>query len=363
MSVRYFVPGPTELCERVLKAISKQVISHRSGEFREIFNEVRDLLAGVYATDSDNIAILTGSGTLAVDSMIYSVMNPGERALVLSHGEFGERIVRTLQARGCLIDVLRSREGDVVDLYEVKEALGKASYRAIFTTHTETSTGVTTRHLPAIAEEAKAKGVLVCVDAVSSLAGEPLKMGEWGLDAVCSCSQKCIGAPPGFSFVALSNEALRSLRSDGVPPYLDLLKYLEYSKKGETPFTPAVNILYGLLEALRILVLEEGVEGRISRLGEVSEKLYSGAEPLGLTPLPRRDIRSRSVVALKLPENMQASQVVKAMKEECGIVIARGMGKLREKIVRVGVMGYITPEDADSILEGLKGALRRVGGA
>ncbi|MCX8187860.1 MAG: alanine--glyoxylate aminotransferase family protein [Nitrososphaeria archaeon] len=363
VNIKYFVPGPTELCERVLKATSTQVISHRSSKFREIFNEVRDLLAGVYATDSGNIAILTGSGTLAVNSMIYGIMKPGERALVISHGEFGERIVRALQARGCLVDVLRSKEGDVVDLNEVREALGKTSYRAIFTTHTETSTGVTTRYLPEIAEEAKANGALICVDAVSSLAGEPLKMDDWGLDAVSSCSQKCIGAPPGLSFVAMSDEALKSLRSDGVPPYLDLQKYFEYSKDGETPFTPAVNIIYGLLEALRILVLEEGVEGRISRLGEVSEKLYSGAESLGLTPLARRDVRSRTVVALKLPENIQASRVIKEMREECGIVIARGMGNLREKIVRVGVMGYITSKDADAILEGLEIALRRVGGA
>ncbi len=359
--MRYFTPGPVELHPRVLQALSKQIVSHRSGEFREALGETLELLRKVYMTTKGDVALITGSGTAAVDAMVYSMVSPGDKVLVLVFGEFGERMLNALNARGCEVDVLHEKPGRVVDVEKVKEKLDEKEYKALFTVHTETSTGATLRWLRNIAVEAKKRNVLVCVDTVSSLAGEPLRMDEWGLDAVASCSHKCIGGPPGISFVALSPEAVETIaRTAPKPSYLDLNKCVKFHReRTETPFTPAVNVIYGLLEALRILVLEEGVEARWERLRKLSENLYTKAREVGLGMLPEESVRSSSVVALTLPKDIKASSLVKVLRERYDVMLARGMGELKERVIRIGVMGYINDNDVKLIAEALQKAVGR----
>ncbi len=360
--MKYYTPGPVQLDSRVLNAVCKQVVSHRSSDFRNLMTSILELLKEVYKVSDDyTITLMTGSGTLAVEAMAYSLTRPHDKVLLLEHGEFGERLRSTLVSRGCIVRTLKSKPGEVVGLNELLREIERDSYKALFIVHTETSTGASFRMLREVAEKAHENNMLVCIDAVSSLAGEELRVEEWGLDAVASCSQKCIGAPPGLSFVALSEYAVKNLVDEGVPLYLRLSRYVKYVvEKRETPFTPAVNLIYGLLEALKILVLEEGVENRIRRLKRISEKIYDKASEIGFKPLPKRDVRANTIVALKTPSKVKAEDLLRILREEYGVVLARGMGSLRSSVIRIGVMGYISDDDAELILESLEKALEKV---
>ncbi len=359
--LKLFTPGPVELHPRILQAMSKQMISHRSNEFRRLFSEITEMLKSVYLTDEGEVLLITGSGTMAVDSMIYSLVNPGDRTLLLTFGEFGERILKTLTSRECKVDIIRKEYGDSVRLDDVEEVIDRGNYKALFAVYNETSTGAKLRDIEAIAKKAKEKGILVCIDAISALAGEPLYMDKWGLDAVASCSHKCIGGPPGISFIALSKEASRIIyKTKSKPPYLDLSKYLEFAKRKETPFTPAISVIYGLQEALRMLH-EEGLKNRWKRLAKLSHKLYMHTKLLGFKQFPREDTRSNTIVALEPPNGISASQVTHLLLKQ-GIVIARGMGDLKERIVRIGVMGYINDNDINHLINAIKNVVEEIKG-
>ncbi|MEM1619623.1 MAG: alanine--glyoxylate aminotransferase family protein [Fervidicoccaceae archaeon] len=347
---RIFTPGPVELHERVLTALSKQVLSHRSAEFRKVLAEILEGVRRAALSEHAVPLLLTGSGTLAVDSMVYSIVDPGDEVILLEFGEFGSRLRKTLETRGCHVTVLRARPGRAVEVEEVEEVLDtRSNYRALFTVHNETSTGAKLSDLREIAEEAKKRGLLVCIDAVSSLGGEPLYMDAWGIDAVATCSQKCLGGPPGLSFVLLSREAVRRAReTKAKPPYLDLSKYIEFAEKFETPFTPAVNLLFAMREALTLLA-EEGLQRRWARYANLASRLYTELGELGLEAFPERDFRANTIVALRPPPGLSASIVVDKLEEE-GVIIARGMGELRDSMLRIGVMGYMTDEDVDTIV-------------
>uniref|UniRef100_A0A7J3ZL99 Alanine--glyoxylate aminotransferase family protein n=1 Tax=Fervidicoccus fontis TaxID=683846 RepID=A0A7J3ZL99_9CREN len=355
---KLLTPGPVELHPRVLAAMSRQVVSHRSSEFRSLFREVLEMLKNVYVSNEARIALLAGTGTTAVDAMVFSMVEPGDRVLLLSFGEFGKRMEETLKARGCVVDVVEKALGDSVSFSDIAGMLdGGRDYKALFSVYNETSTGARLSDIVSIARRAKERGMYVCIDAVSALAGEALSMDEWGLDAVASCSHKCIGGPPGVSFVALSRDATaRVCSTRGKPIFLDLCRYLKFEEKGETPFTPALNPLYGLHEALKLLE-EEGLQERWRRIFKLSGRLYRGAEKLGFKPFPRAEVRSHTIAALVPPGGISAAEVI-ARLERCGFIVAGGMGPLKGKIMRVGVMGYVGESDIELLLNALEDVVR-----
>ncbi|RLE56116.1 MAG: hypothetical protein DRJ40_06875 [Thermoprotei archaeon] len=356
--MKLFTPGPVYLRREVLEAMSRQVISHRTQEFRSLLRKVVDDLKYVVQTTEGEVAVLTGSGTLAVESMVYSLIEPGDRVLLLSFGFFGERLRESLIRRGAVVDVVEAPLGDIVEISDVENALERRHYKALFTVFTETSTGVTLRELKRIAELAKKYGLLVCVDAISAIGGEEFYMDRWCIDAVAGCSQKCIGAPPGVSFVALSPEAIKvAEKVRGKPIYMDLTRYIKYvHERSETPYTPAINVLYGLETALQILK-EEGLEGRWRRFRYLTDLLYERVKTIEFTRFPRFEVRSSTVAVLKVPSDLSAKSIVKTLREEFGIVVARGLGILENSVIRVGVMGYIAEEDIEYLVSGLKACI------
>lgn len=351
---KLLTPGPVELHPRVLAAMSRQVVSHRSNEFKSLFRDVVEKLKEVYVSSEARIALLAGTGTTAVDAMVFSMVEPGDRVLLLSFGEFGKRLEETLKARGCTVDVIEKPLGDSVGFSDVAKILdGERKYKALFSVYNETSTGARLSELASIAKRAKEQGMYVCIDAVSALAGETLFMDEWELDAVASCSHKCIGGPPGVSFVALSRDAIaRVCATKSKPIFLDLCRYLKFEEKCETPFTPALNPLYGLHEALKLLE-EEGLQERWRRISQLSTTLYRRSEKLGFKPFPKAGVRSHAIVALTPPEGMRATHITTALEKQ-GLIIARGMGPLKDRIVRVGIMGYVGENDIELLLEALE---------
>lgn len=339
--------------------MQRELVFHRSEPFREVLSGVEELLRKLFLTEGD-VCILTGSGTLAVESMVYSIVERGDRVLLIENGEFGERIRRSLVDRGAEITALSSEAGDAVSVEAIKAALDVGGYDSLFMVYTETSTGVTNRYVEDVCKYATGKGTLVCLDAISAIGGEPLAFSRWGLDAVAGCSQKCVGAPPGLSFVALSEQAVDKVRrTKGKPQYLDIGLYLEYLKRRETPFTPAVNLVMSLREALLEILETGGPEAKWERQRRLAELLYSGSEGLGVKCFVRHEgYRSNTIAAFLPPGGFTVAEVVKGVWDE-GYVISAGMGRLRSSIFRVGIMGAIGEDDVRGYLEALSKVLRR----
>lgn len=352
------VPGPVELHPRVLRAMSDQVISHRSEKFSALLSEIVDGLNwSIEGGSKARVALLTGSGTLAVESMVYSIVEPGDKVIVLEFGEFGRRLRESLEARGAEVHVIRSPLGTSPSVADVEEAIAKVKPKYLATVHVETSTGAMVKDLEKLSRIAEDAGSPLLLDAVSSFGSEELRMEKWGIYAVASCSQKGLGAPPGLSFVVLSEEAAkRSCETGKKPSYLDLCKSLKFLEKKETPFTPAVNLMYGMAEALRIL-REEGIESRIERIRRISELFYSRASSSGYVPLPTKEHRAHAVAAIFPPEGLDATKVIEELKKK-DIYVAGGMGELKGKIVRVGIMGYVEEKHVVRLAEELESIAR-----
>ncbi len=351
-------PGPVTVHPEALKAMARQVVSHRSQEFRELLASVREKLARVYG--GGEVLVLTGSGTLAVDSMAWSLVEPGERVLVVSHGEFGGRLAESLRRRGAAVETLEPPEpGVAVDAGEVAARLERGGYAAVALVYTETSLGLSYRDAEAVAKAAREAGALVLVDAVSALAGERVPPPPL-VDAVASASQKALAAPPGLGFVAVSEAALERmarLRSPP-PPYLDLAKVARFHRERvETPFTPAVNLLYALDKALD-LILDVGVDAWVERHERRARLLYERLPRLGLEPVvaePR--YRANTVAAFYTP--VPSSRLAEALARRC-IRVARGMGELRERVVRISTMGWLGDEVYEQLPAVIGEALRGV---
>ncbi len=333
-------PGPVMLHEDTLAAMARQVVSHRSEAFRRELDRLREYMERV--AGGGTALVLTGSGTLAVESMAWSLVAPGEKVLVVVHGEFGERLAASLRARGAeVVEARQPRPGEPVALDVLLEEIEGGGYAAVALVYTETSQGLSHRDVERIAEEAHAAGSLVLVDAVSAFAGE--KVPRPGVvDAIATASQKALAGPPGLSFVILGPSAGERLRSRGTPPgtpsYLDLAKVLRFhAERRETPYTPAVNLVYSMNKALE-LILEYGVEAWVERHRRRAERLYAALPRVGLEPLVENPgYRAWTVAAFKTP--VPSSQVAEALAAH-GIRVARGMGPLRDRVVRISTMGW-----------------------
>lgn len=362
---RLFTPGPVEPYEEVLEALGRPIVSHRSPEFREVLLSILDKISRITDLDGE-VAILSGSGTLATEAMIYSTIKPGERVLVISYGEFGERLAESSARRGAGVDIYRLKPGEPLDLGYVENTIRRGNISWVLATHVETSYGHRLYELEDLARLSRDLGAPLLLDAVSSLGGERLSISRWGLGAIASCSQKALGSLPGLSFVAIDRELLRKVEtiSRVIPPprYLDLWLYIENAGKGYTPFTPAVNLLYALEGALA-RVLRIGVERHVEIHRERAETLYRSIEDSDLIrPLiGSRSHRSNTVAAFTLDRGLRSSEIVEEMARE-GYIIATGLGDGWDRIIRVGTMGNISADDLRGLAEKLiEIASRRAG--
>ena len=353
--MKLLTPGPVEVPEEVLAEASARVVSHRSEEFHKLYSGVQQLLRKLYGLNNGGfVALLAGSGTTAVDAMAWSGVGRGERVLVVSHGVFGDRLAETLERRGARVEVLRPpKPGEPVEEDTVIEKLEDGGYDVLALVHNETSVGLAYRSLPKLCKAAGRAGVRVIVDTVSGLGGEPFSM-EWGVAAAASASHKAIAAPPGVSFVAVSRTA-RLYRD--VPLALDLERYRLFDEKLETPFTPPVTLVRALRRALE-RIMEMGVDRYIAMHRERARILYEELPRLGLEPVvTREEYRSNTVAAFYTP--VSAVELRKRL-AKMGYIIATGMGELRDRVVRVGVMGDLTLEDMLGFVEAVEKVLGKV---
>ncbi len=350
---KLYTPGPVTPPREVVEAAARPPISHRSEEFHQLYTSVTEKLKKILNMGDGVVALLTGNGTLAVDAMCWSLVRPGEKVLLVSHGVFGDRMSETLRRRGAVVHVLKSpAPGEPVDPARVVEHLEDGGYTTLALVHNETSMGLAYRDLRELAREASRRGVKVLVDAVSSLAGEELDM-SWGLTAVASASHKALAAPPGASFVALSRRALEELErgtSSGTPLAIDLKLYVDFDARRETPFTPPVTVLYALDKSLD-RILRVGLQAYIEEHRRKAALLYTRLPDKGFKPVvARARYRSNTVAAFWTPEGVDAVELKKRLARK-GYQIATGMKEYKNRMIRIGVMGDTSIEELEELVK------------
>jgi aspartate aminotransferase-like enzyme len=338
--------------------MSGQMIDHRGPEFSDIFKRVSERLKSYFQTTNE-VLILTSSGTGAMEAAVVNTLSPGEKVLAVSIGSFGDRFASIASRYGANVTKMDVEWGKAADPAKIREALqADPDITTVLVTHNETSTGIT-NPLKEIAAAIKSEGRLILVDAVSSLGSLPLAMDDWGLDVVCTGSQKGWMVPPGLAMIALSDAAWQAQQRATMPRfYFDLGEALEYARRGQTPATPAVSLLYALDVSLNALD-REGLEGIYAR--QARRRTRDGVRALGLSLLAEEQYASDTVTAVLVPEGINASEWLKKLRGEHNTVLATGQGKLNGKIVRIGHLGMVSEQDIDNVLTAMATTLKELG--
>jgi aspartate aminotransferase-like enzyme len=355
-----FTPGPTPVPPEVLEAMSRPIIHHRSSDFRAVFESCLERLAQVYRTEGD-ILIYTASGTGGMESAISNLTGPGDRVVVVSAGYFGERWAAMARNFGCEVDELGYEWGESPAPDELAQRLRElGGAKVVFTTHSETSTGVLA-DVQGLAAAAKEAGALVVVDAVSSLGAVPVETDRWGLDVVVSGSQKALMTPPGLATVSVSGDAWAAVE-EGAPSryYFDWGQTRERQQAFDPAFTPAVSIFVGLDVALGLL-LTEGLEQAFERHARLGRACRAGVKAMGLELFSPDDDRSAVVTAIHAPDGIDSSELVQTLRDRHGIVLAPGQGPLKGRIFRIGHIGYYDVFDITTALAGVELVLSELG--
>jgi aspartate aminotransferase-like enzyme len=358
---RYLLtPGPTPVPPEVLAALAEPVIHHRARDYREIYERCLARLGEVYRTQND-VLMFTTSGTGAFESAVANLTTPGDRQLVLSAGNFGERWAGMVKAFGAELVHVKLEWGETPEPEDLRATLAEAGdVRVVYLTHSETSTGVVC-DVQALAAVAKEAGALVVVDAVSSLGAVPVETDGWDLDVVVSGSQKALMCPPGIAFVSVSAAALEGATRATSPRYvLDWERTRKAQAKLDAPFTPAVSIVRALDVALGLL-LEEGLEPAFDRHARLGRACREGAKAMGLELFSPDEERSAVVTAIRTPEGVDATEVVAALRDRFGITIANGQGTLKGKIFRIGHIGWFDVFDITTALAAVELVLADAG--
>jgi 2-aminoethylphosphonate-pyruvate transaminase len=350
-------PGPVNVTDRVRKALLKPDLCHREKEFSDLMQLIRSKLVRAFGLQKNYNAVLTtGSGTAALEMAVCSCLSEGKTLLVIRNGVYGERIAAMAEAYGFNIQCLDTPWGEPPVLDNVEQALRhNPDIEVVALVHHETTTGLLNpvHEIGKLVQKYKKRFL---VDSISGLAGDDLDFERAGIDLCVGTANKCLQGFPGVSFVlAHKTELARLEKIPGRSHYFNLHKNYQAQEKGDTLFTPAVQIHYALDVALDEL-LQETVTGRIQRYGQAATMLRKGFQEMGLECIIPEGHRSNTLTALKLPEGVTYSGLHDRLKEK-GFVIYAGQKKLSESIFRIANMGDITKEEFQSLLDTLKNCL------
>jgi len=354
------IPGPTPVPPRVLEASARPMINHRGREFVSILERVTKRLKEFFLTQND-LFILTTSGTGAMETTVVNTLSPGDRVLVISIGAFGDRFANIAEAYGAVVSRLDYEWGKAADPEDVRRALAAdPAIKAVLVTHNETSTGVT-NPLEDIAKVVREFDKLLLVDAVSSLSAIPVRTDDWGLDFVATGSQKGWMVPPALAMVSVSPRAWEAHAQAKMPRYyFDITAAKNYLERGQTPWTPAVSVFFGLDLALEMMA-QEGLENIFARHRRLGQFTRDGVKALGLQLFADERFASDTVTAVKVPEGVDGKTLNRLCEDEYDLIIAGGQAKLAGKIFRIGHLGFVSEEDIKAALDVLAKALPRVG--
>ena len=353
------IPGPTPLPERVVRSMNRPMIDHRGPEFAAILNEITAGAKRVFQTSND-VLLLTSSGTGGLESAVANLVSPGDEVVVALCGNFGERFAALAAAYGTDVVRLEFEWGQPVepdDLARVLEGHPKA--RVVLLTHNETSTGLTNplRQLVRVAREADR---IVVVDGVSSVGSIPIETDDWGIDVAVSASQKGWMAPPGLAMVSVSQRAwAQQARARSPRFYFDWKETKTWADKGMTPFTPAIAVAFALQEGLHMLE-EEGLANVYERHARLARATQAGLQALGFQLYAKDGYRSNTVTSAVPPPGLDVAALRSLLDTKYGVVIAGGQGKMTGKMVRVGHLGAVAEGDVVQVIWAMEQALEEL---
>ncbi len=359
------IPGPTPLPDAVREAGSRQMVGHRGPEFQELVLRVSEGMRPAFGT-SNEVLILTSSGTGGLEAAVVSFLSPGDRVLCVSIGNFGERFGKIAKAYGAQVSMLEFEWGQAADPAAVRDAIKGMTAdgggpKAVLVTYNETSTGVTNPLAElAAAIRAEAPDTLILVDGVSAVGAVPLQMDDWDLDVVVTGAQKAWMIPPGLAMVAAGPRAWSAAESATMPRfYFDLAKHREVLAKGQTPWTPAVGIFFQLEAALELIEAEgwEAIYRRHTACGAASR---AGLAAMGFGLYADQAFASDTVTAALVPDGVDWSAFNGELHGR-GLVLAGGQGKMKGKIFRIGHLGDVSVDDIVDALKTIEEGAAAVG--
>jgi len=335
------------------------MIDHRGPEFAALLEEVVRGAKTVFGTDHD-VIVLSSSGTGGLESAIANLVSPGDRVLSAICGNFGERFAEIASVYGAQVIRHEVEWGQPVDPDDLRRLLAAhPEVELVLLTHNETSTGLT-NDLEALVAVVREAGRLSVVDGVSSVSSMPVEVDRIGADVVVSGSQKGWMAPPGIAFAAVSEPAWERQATSKSPRfYFDWAQHRKFASRGATPWTPALSVMFGVREGIRML-LEEGLDNAYARHRRCADAVGAGLQGMGFDLLAAEGYRSATVTAALPRAELDIKAYRKLLRDKFGVVIAGGQGKMDGRMIRVGHLGYVTEGDMIQVLWAMEQALEEL---
>lgn len=362
------IPGPIEFEPAVLSEMGAPTTSHLAANFIEAFGQAIERMRQVFFCPDGQPFVLAGTGTLAMDSAGANLIEPGDHALVINTGYFSDRFGAILERYGAQVTHLRAVPGDRPGLEQVEAALRQEQYKVVTITHVDTSTGVLA-DVPGISQLARRSEAICVVDGVCSVAGEELRMSDWGVDLTLTASQKAIGVPPGLALLMVGPRAMKTFQARKTPVlnyYADWANWLPvmqaYEARQPSYFaTPAVNLIFALNVSLG-LILSEGMEERFVRHTILSRSCKAGVQALGLRQVPSHtEYAANTMTAPRFPAGINGPEFL-ARVAKAGVILAGGLlPPIRLEYFRIGHMGAATQGDILATLGAIETALAACG--
>ena len=356
------LPGPTNVPNRVMRAMLAPIINHRSDDFVELYTDVVKKTQQVFETQNDIVA-LSASGTGAVEAGVINLVKKGDKVIIPVNGEFSGRLSQLIENQGANVVKLQTPPGQNATFDQVKEAFdNNKDVKAFYVVHNETSTGTMVSYLDKISDLTSRNDAFYVVDSVSLLGGAQLPVDKWNIDVCMTGAQKAIAAPPGISPISVSPKAKKYMIANPPPTmYFNLARYFKYyDEEKHTPFTPALPLLYAYREALTIM-LEEGLQNVFKRHKVCSDALYSGLSAMGLSPFAKEEDRSISIVALNYLDGLEDKTFRNTLADKFKVLVAGGFGALKGKVFRVGCMGEVSPYHVMRTVSAISSTLAMMG--
>lgn len=361
MLKRYLLaPGPTPVPPEVLLAMARPMIHHRAPEFDKLFAEVRDGLKWLFQTRND-VLMLAASGTGGMEGSVSNFLTPGDKALTINGGKFGERWTKLCKTFGAQVTEIKVEWGHAVNPQMVADALKKdPGIKAVYVQASETSTGVA-HDVKTLAQIVRAhEDTILVVDAITALGVFDLKVDDWGIDVVITGSQKALMLPPGLAFVSVSEKAWQVAdKAKNAAFYFNFKKERENQQKNQTAFTPAVSLIIGLQEVLKMLKAE-GLDAVFGRQAAMAHAMREGIKAAGLALFPKES-PSDALTAISAPDGIDGQAVYKNLRVQYGITAAGGQDHLKGKIFRVSHMGYMDRFDVITAVAAIEMVLKGLG--
>ena len=353
-------PGPSMPHPRVIRALSAPTIGYLDPEMLALYSEEQELLRQIFQTKNEWTFSLSGTGTSGMEAALVNLIEPGDEVLIAIHGFFGERLAEIATRVGGQVDRITRPLGEIFTVEEIEAELGKKKYKLFGIVHAETSTGAEQLHIKEIADAAHKHGALILLDTVTSLGNIPVRIDDWNIDAAYSASQKGLGSPAGLAPITIGARAKQKIEARKTPLmsfYFDLKGYANYWGSAHAyHHTASASLHYALTEGLRVLT-EEGLDNVFVRLRSNSEYLWSGLEEMEIPLFIPLEYRLPPLTTAHVPAGVDPHNIRARLLNEYNIEIAPGFGALKDKVWRIGLMGYSSRKENVTLL---LGALREL---